>query len=391
MMRPRRLMLLSVAALVGTIATTAAMVRLYAGPTQWPDHISAVAPVIAAPLMAGNGQPLTRWADRQALLVNPGRVPVQALGGIEQKMNGFHLGDRPVLWIASRSNRRHLTNTAGIAVVSVRVLVPAKGISPGALEALARAAHDWTRGSWNWSQGQYQVWRRRPDVESSLNRALTSDLGALFSGSGSVVIVNNHGAVLALATQSGQSLWEQHALGRAVLPPMLALATEVPAVRKALEKPHPTWSQIAQAWGAQGVWQGLQTLGVRVALPKTEVHPSTKTMRAAFSQGSYLAATPLQLAQSYLPFVSGGQMVPAFVDPARHPRGHTVKGAFVRVVQQLPSITLEGMRFRVWRPMGNYAVVIAPNERQIAILEGGWVDATVSVMQLMAEGPRVSP
>jgi cell division protein FtsI/penicillin-binding protein 2 len=300
------------------------------------------------------------------------------------------IGKRPVLWLTSVANQEHLGHTAGIEAVWARVLVPDNGLSLDTLQALAKASRDWTRGSWNWSRGQYQLGRIRTGLQSTVNGGLTTDLKEVWSGSGTALIVNSRGAMVALAAGSEQSLWARHAIGQALLPPMLALAVTVPAVRKALEQPHSELTGVALAWGTDDVRRGLQTLGVTVDATRRWRKPSTQMIMDSLSQGSSLTATPLQLAQSYLPFVSGGRIGPVWVRQTRPPLGHTIDGEFGRVLQQLPAVTLAGTRFRVWRPVGSYAIVIAPKQHQIAILEGDWVNAAVSVMQVMANGHQPS-
>ncbi len=353
-----------------------------------PVKAVSVEPVLTGPVTSSEGRPLTVTRPQKALVINPAQISPKRRKLLARKIGERRLGTKPTLWLAPSAARRAFQGEAGVWSVTAEVIEPKPGISAPMVDSIATLAGDVSREPWVFSHGTYHLARTKRVIHTSIQTGLTRALDNNIQGNGSIVVADAHGMIEAMVGEGTGSLWRSHAVNLALLPPLLALALNSSAVRHVLAQGAIPLKQIGQVWGTNALRQGLLALGMgQPSLsrsPKELSQVPTHPVPSTLSQGTGLFATPEELARSYLPFVDQGQVPPLAIEPKL---GHTpaLAGMFSETLQQMPAIKQNGVTFRVWRPQGSYAVILAPAQKRVAVLEGAAVVNTLAVMQILAQ------
>ncbi|MCL5116557.1 MAG: hypothetical protein M1272_05340 [Firmicutes bacterium] len=391
----RRTVVTSSAATTAALALMAAIIvmRLNAnGPASGPAWSMSAS--LAGPVWGSHGRVMTRQVTRPALLVVPAELSASLKSRLARAM-GSPLGTENILWMAGAGPQRYWTgkHLKGISPVRAAVWVPRIGASSSLIMMAARSSGAVSRGPWTWRRGAYRLSGSAKSVHTTVNASLTQSLAPLVAPGGAVFVVGRQGALLAgVGAPSGQgALWRPEPAGMAVLPPLLGLALQRNAVYQALDGGQSTLSAIAAAWGEKGLSESVAALGfgsskvgaMTLAAPRV----SSPLSANALEQGQGLSPTPLEVARSYLPFLDQGRFPPLAVSTDSRPariRAIAAKSALSQVLSQLPQVKVGSMVFRVWRPQGLYAVVLAPRVGVEAVLEGPATRNTMAALAILA-------
>jgi hypothetical protein len=87
--------------------------------------------------------------------------------------------------------------------------------------------------------------------------------------------------------------------------------------------------------------------------------------------------------QSYLPFLDAGHLARLHLTPGGG-RVSNVLGDFSEVEKQLPTMKVNGVDFCIWRPAGDFVVLLDPAAGRAVVLQGSAEHAMVAVMQVLA-------
>lgn len=345
---------------------------------------------LSAPVLARGGQSLTGAKTVKALLITPQKVGATLEQRMARAMGVNRLGQKPELWLVSRKDLRRFESGAGVQVVDVRIETARPGIAAGVAAAIGRDDGRLVRGPWVFRQGVYQLASSSAPIHTTLNMALTRSIQSQLHGPGSVMVVGQHGSIEALATTESGTRWlsARSSVNLAMLPPLLSVALRSGTVSHALSAKAISLNQMARSWGTQSIERGLMRLGWGSAAVTgdlaTKAHLPSRVTPALFSQGTGLEAGPAALARSYLPFIDNGRMPGLTINAASPDKSPVVPGAFAETLAQIPKVTVAGVAFRVWRPYGQYAVVIDVAQHRVAVLQGAAVSDVLPVMQTIA-------
>lgn len=391
-MRNRRIVVPSSVGLSALLAVTALiLVRpAWFWSNTVPGPVMSGQAVLGGPVVGLGGHTLTRLATRTALLVEPSTVPAAERAALGHAIGSPVPSHGSYLWMAPASVRRLWTRRVpALQRVRVQRWIPQPGVPIGVLSAAAAASHAVTRGPWSLEHGIYQIAATSPTVRLDLDGQLSHALSQAVGDRGAVVVLSRRGEWIGAAGSQKGAIWQGRPVGMAGLPPLLAWALADKRVASKVNKEALSLSQMAALWGTGGLIGALHTLGYatgRIGF-SPDPNPALPTLSSAvFSSGTGLRATPLELAQSFLPFVGSPARVAMQGAPARARRlSGQVSKTLREVLDQMPSVTLNGISYRIWRPAGDYAVIIAPELREVAVLEGAAVERTMSVVQILGE------
>lgn len=393
-MRNRRLAVQSSVGLSAVLAVAAVILirPMWFRPSAIAGPVMTGHPVLQGPVLGMGERGLTHLATERALLVVASEVPASARRALSLAMKAAIPVHGSYLWVVSGAARREWQHRIpALKEVAVKMWVPNPGISGALIDAAARASHATTRGPWQLSQGAYQVSPSGRSVRLAVDGRLSARLSQVVGGHGAVVILNHDGQWIGAAAVRAAALWRGRPVAMAGLPPMLALALSDQKVASAVAQHALSLTQMAKRWGAAGLSRGLDQLGYHQGRMgfSPDSNPALPSLQASvFSQGAGLQATPLELAQSYLPFLGSRAHVSMQGGPAlTHRVSRQFAAALNEVLNQMPSVSVNGLSYRIWRPAGDYAVVLAPKLGEVAVLEGAAVQRTMSVIQIMGKNP----
>ncbi len=393
-MRNRRLVVQSsvgLSAVLGVLAIIAIRPMWFRA-SAVPAPVMTSHPVLEGPVLGMGGRSLTRLATEPAVLVWASEVPASDRRALSRAMQAPIPSDGAALWMAPKAARLLWERRIpALQQVTVKTWVPKQGIPRAVVAAAAGAVHATTRGPWKLVQGTYQVPLGGTSVSVDLAPRLSAQLSEVAGVHGAVVVLNRQGQWVGAGDTESSALWQARPVAMAALPPILAMALTDRPVASSMSRHALSLSQMANLWGAAGFSRGLSQLGYhegRMGFSPDANPALPKLSPSVFSEGAGLHATPLELAQSYLPFL--GSRARLSMHGAAPPAGRVPRGlaaALKEVLDQMPSVAVDGLSYRIWRPAGDYAVVLAPRLGEVAVLEGTAVQRTMSVIQIMGRNP----
>lgn len=337
-------------------------------------HRAAVSP---------SGQRLTVERPEKLLEVNPELVPAADRKLLSRQMHRDKLGSRPLVWLSSERNIRRWDHLPGVRTVIAKVNVPLVGLPGSILTTAEREQAISAPEVWSLAGSIYKPVARpiKTTIDPSLQAAIAADI----RGSGSAVVANSRGEVQAVVG----SRWSQAVpLGLAGLPPMLALALDNSSVIHELAHGAVSLSSMATVWGLSSAQSAFTTLGLGQG-PFWGIasgsHMPSRMSGSVLAGTTHIDVSPAQLLRSYLPIVVDDRIEPlTLVHVASLPRAHLF-GKFSTTRAQMPLVTEDSVRFRVWRPSGSYVVILSRSLGEVAVLQGSAESDMLALMQWMAE------
>lgn len=333
---------------------------------------------LASPIKGMNGTPLTQPVTKRAWLINPTRLNPREKTYWAHLLHDSRPFSRPLLTLKIPPSPN------GAIPVTLHYWTWRSGLSRASKDLLMdrRAAGPWIRvGSNTYEPKAAQAGR------TTIQYDLSSQLNHILGSQGSALIVNGSGPILAAQGENSGSLWASRPAGESILPPLLALALNDHRVGQALSQSAVSLNHIGRLWGVKNIRRGLNRLGlgepaIQGMARSRAVMPSTVDSQT-FISGKGLKLSLAALARAYQPLVSGGQE-----SPLRLWSGQSIvrriPAKFGVVLDQLPSLTIDGKTLYVWRPDGAYTVILDPSNHDIAVLQGSATRRTMEIGALLA-------
>lgn len=325
-------------------------------------------------------KPFWRLTTKSVVVVDPRDM------SLSQRRHLGHLLDlspgpnRPFLWMGSRRNMKRWLSMPGIFLAKAQLPRPVTEVPLSLITPTRRARSVAKPLSWTFRGGEYRPDFYQARLATTLSLTMQRQLVGMVHGAGAILIVQGNGLVEA---GWGRTLSEVKPLGLSALPPLLAIALNDPGVSQQIRRTDWSLPKAARRWTTAAVGSSLQQLGLSEGV-------TTAPAVAILAGRAALSVTPMQLAQSYLPFLDHDQAPRVVaVGPTRAP-SERITGQFGLIEREMPQLTVGGMTFGVWRPAGSYAVILAPRLDAVAVLQGAAQRDMLAIMQRLSQDRRAS-
>ena len=355
-------------------------------------------PLFIGPLFGASGQPLLARKQVPALMVVPDQLPTWVRQDLVGHVSPKLMKQSQFLWNGSSNlfRRARGWSVSGLYPVTLQEWVPGVGVS----WSLAK--------SWGEAHGQYGVAQLNPDhgVFSPAAKTVAERLAwsaslsqramSLVPSGGIFAAVDGQGRVRTLLANPSQRAiaWNPRPLGLGLVPALTAEALGSPKILLSVKGSSDLLGQLATAFGPSKIKQGLLALGMGSASSlagQPIKNPTLPQISASvMSQGHALWATPLELARAYLPFIRHGllpQLTASLVPEPLQTHGVPLvanSSNLTEVAQALPTVMVNGQKFSVWRPAGNFAVAFTESHGgMVLVAEGSATDTLLALVHVV--------
>jgi hypothetical protein len=337
-----------------------------------PREASSAGVLMSEPIVAAQGQLLSHPVAKPALLITPSRLLPQDRRALHEA--GLDIKGEPLLWRPSAHVREQWMGRPGIRAVVVKVDTPVPGVPAAMLRQVAALEKAEPR-QFVLRGGVYEA-SRRAAVRTTFNEPLAHQLAALRLGpSGKLIAAGAGGSILALIDTG--SVPQFATAGMAPVPPLLAQALADRSVSGALSHGAASLGSIGALWGRARTAAALANLGYGIQSSQS-VNPAS-----VLAGSTALQVSAAELVQSYLPFLDADHLARLHLKPGGG-RVNNVPGDFSEVEKQMPTINVNGVDFCIWRPAGDFVVLLEPAAGRAVVLQGSADHAMVAVMQVLA-------
>lgn len=342
-------------------------------------------------LASHGGRDLLSHHQQTVAVVVPKQMPRWAIHLLPQSARRY----REAIWATVPQEWIH-SGISGVHTVSLRQWVPKFPVSQTLLQTMARSVRQWGHAQAMPANGKWAV-SLHGLRKTTVRMRLMQTLEPAMAPDSSIVVINAQGQVLSVqANPVGRKLaWQPRPIGTTLSPLMMAQASSHPSLFKGLTATSGTdvMTQVASRWGGTSIQHAFERLGITsgdvlVGQPVNDPalpSPSPRLMTGAVT----VWATPLQVARAYLPFVAHGQ-IPQLTAVVRHT--HTSHRRYrvisptilAEVAGHLPLTVINGVRFRVWRPNGSYAVAFTQQDGGLVVVGDNPGPQWLNVLQDMS-------
>lgn len=388
----------SAAVFVGILALSWWMFVRPAAPLPFAQGPTAtVHPVTDVMVFGAGGVRLTQRHWISALVIVPSRLPSWAHKELASRYAPHGHSLEQVIW-NGRSSLFHAAlqwNIPGLYLTKVQEATARSGVSDTMLAAITEGRKDSRPLQWD-GRGFAGP---KGSIHTTVSDTLMVQLASLLPAGGSLVAVNGSGGLLA---QTGSPLgrqisWQPHPVGQALTPVMLAMALNDPHLYQGLPATGGSrlLEELGSRWHTAGIAGALKKLGwdAQETVPGQPVgNPSLpRISTAVMAQGRDLWGTEDEVARAYLPFITGGRVLPIhwLATPVHGTSGHyppvTQPGTVRQIDAVVPSEVVGGIVFHVWRPDSNFAVAYTSfHQGMVLVLEGLATAETLTAIQRAA-------
>ncbi len=353
-------------------------------------------PLLDRPLEGISGQPLLGQRRVPVLMVVPDQLPGWVRKDLKSHVRPVFLKEHQFLWDGTSVlfNKARGWSVSGLYPTSVLEWVPLAAMSHRLVNAWAKGHDGYSVGPLTPQRGMF-VWGT-PDwtpERLSWSTKLTRLSESVLNSGGALAVIDGEGRVRTLVANPNHRgiAWEPRPVGLGLVPPLTAEALGSQGILLKIKGSSNLLGQLANAWGAHPIIQGLRLLGMgdptTLSGQPVQNPPLPKSAVSVMSQGHALWATPLEVARAYLPFVRQG-LIPTLTASATPSTLKTQGVPLVatasnlnQVASVLPAVMADGLKFSVWRPDGNFAVAFSQADGGMVVVAEG--PATQSILQLV--------
>ncbi len=354
-----------------------------------------VHPILDQPLLGFDGQPLVTQRRIPALVVVPGQLPKWAQQDLKDQVTPSLMKQKQLLWDGSSSlfAKARKWSVSGLYPVTLLAWVPVTGVSSQLIEAWGKSRGDYSTGPVMPRNGVFRSTVPVHAARLAWSTRLSQQLLPLVKSGGSLAVIDGSGRIRTLLASPNHRgiAWEPRPVGLGLVPPLTAEALGSQGILLKIKGTGDLLGQLAGAWGSRHISQGLKRLGLgsKTTLIGQPVKnpPLPRPSTSVMSQGRALWATPLEIGRAYLPFIRQGllpQLTASAVPSPLRVHGVPLVSAAVdlnQVASVLPMVMVDGVKFFVWRPDGNYAVAFTQDDGGVVLVTAG--PATQSIVDLV--------
>lgn len=352
-------------------------------------------PVFTRSLVGSSGQSLLVLNKVSGLMVVPDQLP----GWVQKDMGGHvnpGLMKQPqFLWNGTSKlfTRARSWSVPGLYPVMIEEWVPRAGVSRSLLKSWAEAHGQYSVAQFRPDHGVFRLPSQPPGQRLAWSASLSQQVLSLLPSGGIFAAVDGQGRVRTLLAHPSHRgiAWEPRPVGLGLVPTLTAEALGSQKILLSIRGSSDLLGQLASAWGSTKIENGLLAMGMGSATSLSgqpvKNPPLPKAGVSVMSQGHALWATPLELARAYLPFIRQGLLpqltagtVPRHLQAQGVPLVATTSD-LTEVADALPTVMVNGQKFFVWRPDGNFAVAFTEAYGGMVLVTEG--SATNTILSLV--------